>query len=173
MPYIKSRLREATVIQASASTISPFTNKHARFTNIDMCFTNIAALWQQGYQEVAFHSVRLVLWWEACGFAKFVPHENHSGKGYSPHIPDALLYSNDAAVYAAFIRGLFEADGTLTGQYVSFTTSSINFCHSEQTLLLSLGFTTTRKSDRPIGRWSSNLNHMRGAVAAGDFAKSV
>ena len=32
----------------------------------------------------------------------------------SPHIPDAILHSNDRAVYAAFLRGLFEADGTVT-----------------------------------------------------------
>ena len=44
-----------------------------------------------GYTEVAFHSVRLAMWWEACGFAKHVPHEGHSGKGYVPHVPDAVL----------------------------------------------------------------------------------
>ena len=36
-----------------------------------------------GYTEVAFHSVRLVLWWEACGFAKRAPSEGHAGKGYT------------------------------------------------------------------------------------------
>ncbi len=53
-----------------------------------------------GYTEVAFHSVRLAQWWEACGFAKLSPREGHTGKGYTPHIPDAVLHSNDRDVYA-------------------------------------------------------------------------
>ena len=70
---------------------------------------------QQGYCEVALHSVPLALWWDACGFSKLSPGPDHSGKGYLPRIPDAVLASNDPAVYGAFLRGLYEADGTVTG----------------------------------------------------------
>jgi ribonucleoside-diphosphate reductase alpha chain len=98
---------------------------------------------KQGYVEVAFHSVRLVEWWQACGFAKRAPHEGHSGKGYTPHIPDALLHSNDPEVYRAFLRGLFEADGTVTVGYPSWTTASAQFASEVQTLMLALGFVTT------------------------------
>src|SRR5690606_22693850 len=50
--------------------------------------------------------------------------------------------------YAAFIRGLFEADGTVhSGGYPTWSTTSIEFTHDVQTLLLALGIPTTRKFD--------------------------
>ncbi len=101
-----------------------------------------------GDVDVAFHSVRLVEWWGACGFAKRRPSEGHSGKGWLPHIPDAVLYSNDRNVYAAFLRGLFEADGTVTVGIPHWSTSSLEFSHDVQSLLLALGYPTTRKMDR-------------------------
>jgi len=101
----------------------------------------------QGYTELAFHSVRLTMWWEACGFAKHAPHEGHSGKGYTPHVPDAVLHSNDLEVYAAFARGLFEADGTVTTGIPTWTTAAKTFADELQSLLLALGYPTTRKID--------------------------
>ncbi|HEX9506528.1 MAG TPA: LAGLIDADG family homing endonuclease, partial [Acidimicrobiia bacterium] len=100
-----------------------------------------------GHTEVAFHSVRLALWWEACGFAKKLPNEDHTGKGYPPHIPDAVLHTNDRTVYAAFLRGLFEADGTVTVGIPTWTTARASFADEIQSLLLALGFPTTRKHD--------------------------
>ncbi len=102
---------------------------------------------RKGYTEVAYHSVRLVMWWEACGFAKREPRPGHSGKGYVPHIPHAVLYANDREVYAGFIRGLFEADGTVTVGYAHWATTSMDFSHDVQALLLALGYPTTRKMD--------------------------
>jgi ribonucleoside-diphosphate reductase alpha chain len=102
---------------------------------------------KRGYTEVAFHSVRLVEWWEACGFAKRRPKEDHAGKGWLPHIPSAVLHSNDPEVYAAFIRGLFEADGTVGRGFANWSTTSIEFSYDVQNLLLALGFPTTRKWD--------------------------
>ena len=102
---------------------------------------------QTGYTEVAFHSVRLAMWWQASGFSKYAPSENHVGKGYHPHIPDALLASNDAAVYGAFLRGLFEADGTVTSGLPHWSTTSIEFSHDVQSLLLALGYPTNRRFD--------------------------
>jgi ribonucleoside-diphosphate reductase alpha chain len=109
-----------------------------------------------GYTEVAMNSVPLVLWWEACGFAKLPPSAEHSGKGWHAHIPDAILHTNDRDVYAAFIRGLFEADGTTNNGYVSWSTVTEGFSRDVQSLLLALGFVTTRKVDDAVSNWGSN-----------------
>jgi ribonucleoside-diphosphate reductase alpha chain len=102
---------------------------------------------QQGYVEVAVHSVALTLWWEACGFAKLPPHDGHSGKGYMPRIPTAVLYTNDRRCYAAFLRGLFEADGTVLQGAASWTTATEQFFTEVKSLLLALGFPTSTKHD--------------------------
>ncbi|MGH2684240.1 MAG: LAGLIDADG family homing endonuclease, partial [Actinomycetota bacterium] len=102
---------------------------------------------RQGYVSVEAHSVQLAAWWHAAGFAKRSPREGHTGKGWTAHIPDAVLHSNDRAVYKAFVRGLFEADGTVTQGYPSWTTASPDFSHDVQSLLLALGYPTTRKHD--------------------------
>ena len=47
----------------------------------------------------------------------------------------------------AFVRGLFEADGTTTNGYVSWSTVTESFSRDVQSLLLALGFVTTRKVD--------------------------
>src|SRR5207302_7072865 len=108
---------------------------------------------KQGYDEVRLDSVRLVLWWEACGFAKRAPSDGHTGKGYEPHIPDAVLHANDREVYAAFLRGLFEADGTVTTGYPVWSSTSIDTSHDVQSLMLALGFPTTRKVDTIRTGW--------------------
>src|SRR6185312_13678125 len=56
----------------------------------------------QGYHEVSLTSVRLGRWWQAAGFAKRRPSIEHEGKGWTPHIPSAVLETNDVVVYAAF-----------------------------------------------------------------------
>ena len=98
---------------------------------------------KQGYLEVALHSVNLALWWEASGFDKLLPHINHSGKGYTPRIPTAILYTNDKKCYSAFIKGLFEADGTVTNGAPSWTTAKKEFAMQVKSLLLALGFPTS------------------------------
>src|SRR5271169_5574937 len=82
---------------------------------------------QQGYREVTLQSVRLARWWQAAGFAKGLPEPDHKGKGWEPRIPSAILEANDPAVYQAFVRGLFEADGTVLEGVPSFSTSSVSF----------------------------------------------
>ena len=109
---------------------------------------------QSGYCEVAVHSVPLALWWEACGFVKRLPNETHTGKGYTPHIPDAVLASNDKAVYGAFLRGLFEADGTVTGGVPCWTTVKRSFSEEVKTLLLALGLPTV--SDTTQTGWGNS-----------------
>jgi ribonucleoside-diphosphate reductase alpha chain len=104
---------------------------------------------RQGYTEMMFSSVQLTMWWDACGFCKVRPTPTHKGKGWGARIPDAILATNDEAIYAAFIRGLFESDGTVSSGYVSFTTVSEDFSRDVQAVLLALGFVTTRHIDSP------------------------
>ncbi len=145
----------------------------------DLFGLEAAVTQQQGYKEVALNSVRLVMWWEACGFAKHSPDPEgaHRGKGYEPDIPDAVLYSNDPAVYRAFVRGLFEADGSTNNGYASFSTVSERFSRDIQTLLLTLGFVTTHKIDQPsFGHLGANPVHVvriLNASSAGRFLAEI
>src|SRR2546428_4756238 len=54
---------------------------------------------------VTLTSTTLRDWWDAAGLGK-----RH---GEAPHVPDAVLATNDAAIYTAFLRGVFEAAGTV------------------------------------------------------------
>jgi ribonucleoside-diphosphate reductase alpha chain len=132
---------------------------------------------KRGYTEVAFNSVRLTLWWEACGFVKRGPTAEHRGKGYRAHVPDAVLHTNNPAVYSAFVRGLFEADGTVASGYVSFSTTTEQFSRDVQALLLALGFVTTRKVDEPgNGSWGASPRYVLRLLnksVAGPFGRSV
>jgi ribonucleoside-diphosphate reductase alpha chain len=100
---------------------------------------------QVGYHEVALHSVRLARWWQASGFSKHLPGEEHSGKGWEPHVPSAILETNDREVYGAFLRGLFEADGSVAGGVPSLSTASERFADELRGLLLVLGIPSTTR----------------------------
>ncbi|MDP9075748.1 MAG: vitamin B12-dependent ribonucleotide reductase [Actinomycetota bacterium] len=105
---------------------------------------------KRGHREVRFDSVRLALWWEACGFAKHLLTESHSGTGYAAHVPDAVLHANDPAVYAAFLRGLFEADGDTSAGHPTLKNTSTAMVRDVQTILLALGYPTALSvRDRP------------------------
>jgi len=107
---------------------------------------------KQGYQEVTLSSVRLARWWQAAGFAKRLPHAEHRGKGWIPLVPSALLETNDGLVYAGFLRGLFEADGTVLEGVPSVTTAKESFAAEVRTLMLALGLaSTTRKTVSGFG----------------------
>jgi ribonucleoside-diphosphate reductase alpha chain len=112
---------------------------------------------KRGYGEVRIDSVRLALWWEACGFAKHLPAEGHKGKGYEAHVPDAILHANDHQVYAAFLRGLYEADGDTSAGYPTLKNTSLQMVHDVQSILLTLGFPATLSvRDRTRGgSWGS------------------
>ena len=115
---------------------------------------------KKGYTEVALHSVPLTLWWEACGFAKLRPSPDHVGKGWDAHVPDAVLHSNDREVYASFVRGLFEADGTTQHGYASWSTVTESFSRDVQGLLLALGYVTTRKIDDAGSNWGDRERYV-------------
>ncbi|BCL16377.1 hypothetical protein GCM10017556_41160 [Micromonospora sagamiensis] len=123
---------------------------------------------QAGYREVTFASVRLARWWQAAGFAKTLPGVDHTGKGWSPRVPSAVLETNDVSVYAAFLRGLFEADGTVASGVPSLSTASEAFAAEVRTLLLTLGMaTTTRQTTSGLGSdmWQVRLRNTVHAIA--------
>jgi ribonucleoside-diphosphate reductase alpha chain len=133
------------------------------------------ALPRQGYTEVSFHSVPLTIWWEACGFSKLSPYEGHRGKGYAPRVPDAILHSNDKDVYAAFVRGLFEADGNANHGYAYWVTACEEFSRDVQTLLLALGFVTSRDIHDSWGRLGGRAHRLRllNANSAARFVNEI
>ncbi len=107
---------------------------------------------KQGYHEILLSSVRLARWWKAAGFAADLPGRDHAGKGWTPRVPSAVLETNDATVYAAFLRGLFEADGTVLEGVPSLATASESFAGEIRTLLLALGMaSTTRRTENGRG----------------------
>ena len=129
---------------------------------------------QGGYIEVAAHSVALTMWWEACGFAKLLPSEDHRGKGYVARIPEAILASNDPVVYGAFVRGVYEADGTVTNGAACWSTVNKTFSEDVKTVLLALGIPTSSKTD--ISGWGQSelyVLRIRNATYAGTFAERV
>ena len=110
---------------------------------------------KKGYTEVRLDSVRVVLWWEACGFAKLAPSVSHSGKGYTAHIPSAVLAANDREVYGAFLRGLYEADGDTSAGYPTFKTTSLALAQDVQNVLLALGYPATMRVSERNNAWGS------------------
>ena len=114
---------------------------------------------QEGYQEVTLSSVRLARWWQAAGFSKSLPSEDHVGKGWVPRIPSAILEANDPRVYAAFLSGLFEADGTVTAGVPSLSTAHAGFAAEVRALLLMLGLATTTR--RTASGWGGDIFQIR------------
>lgn len=128
---------------------------------------------RQGYLELAVHSVRLARWWVAAGFAKHRPSASHSGKGWTPHVPVAILESQDEFVIGAFLRGLFEADGTVTYGGPCLATVDLGLADQVRTTLLALGIATTT-AQTTSGRGSSmQVIRTRNVDHAATFMTSV
>jgi ribonucleotide reductase alpha subunit len=100
------------------------------------------------HSEIGIHSVPLAIWWQACGFAKHHPASDSRGKSYVAHVPDAILASNDPIVYGAFLRGLFEADGTVVNGAVHLSTANASLADDVRTVLLTLGIPTNTRIDK-------------------------
>ena len=132
---------------------------------------------KRGYVEVALHSVGLVMWWEACGFAKHRPTDGRRGKGHVAHVPDAILATNDGSVYSAFLRGLFESDGSMTTGYVSVCSTSERFARDVQTIMLALGMVTTLRVEEPHdNRWGKATRYvvrLLNQASGGAFARQI
>ncbi|HVA74430.1 MAG TPA: vitamin B12-dependent ribonucleotide reductase [Acidimicrobiales bacterium] len=116
---------------------------------------------KKGYVEVRIDSVRVTMWWEACGFAKR-PNPNGQAKGHHAHIPNAVLHANDLAVYRAFLRGLFEADGDNSAGSPNLKNTSLQMLRDCQTLLLALGYPTTLAVRERTDSWGkAPIGHLR------------
>jgi ribonucleoside-diphosphate reductase alpha chain len=121
----------------------------------------------EGYQEVTLQSIRLARWWQAAGFAKDLPGADHTGKGWTPRVPATIRETNDPEIYAAFLRGVFEADGTVLEGVPSVSTSSELFAEDLRTLLLAVGMaTTTRRTTSGFGSamWQVRLRNVDHAM---------
>jgi len=118
-----------------------------------------------GLESLEVHSLNLVAFWRRNGFAKEPADPEHKGKGYRPHIPLAILRTNNRQVYAAFLAGLFDADASLhRGYLLTWTTTDQTFHDQVKVLLLTLGILTT--SDRQITGWGqSTIYRLRVAHA--------
>ncbi len=128
---------------------------------------------QTGYQEVTLQSVRLARWWQAAGFAKTLPHDQHTGKGWVPRVPSAVLETNSPSIYAAFLRGLFEADGAVIAGVPSLSTAHAGFAAETRTVLLALGLpTTTRETVSGWGGPSYQVR-LRNLTHASTFGERV
>jgi ribonucleoside-diphosphate reductase alpha chain len=114
---------------------------------------------QEGYQELTLQSVRLARWWQAAGFAKSLPGADHSGKGWVPRVPSAILEANNPGVYGAFLRGLFEADGTVLDGVPSLSTAHESFAAEIRTLLLIMGLATTTRET--VSGWGGPIFQIR------------
>jgi ribonucleoside-diphosphate reductase alpha chain len=127
-----------------------------------------------GSVELALHSVPLAMWWEACGFANLSPGAAQAGNGSLPRIPDAVLATNDPACYGAFLRGVFEAGGTVTNGAASVTTADRGFADEIKQIMMALGVPTSTKIDQS-GWGQSELFVVRvyNASSAAAFVETI
>jgi ribonucleoside-diphosphate reductase alpha chain len=143
-----------------------------------------------GSVTVDLASARLAEWWRACGLTG--GWSGAGGGAAAPHVPDAVLRSNDPEVYRSFVRGLFEAGGTVPAGYPTWTTPWTGLAGEVQSLLLALGLVTERRhgpggdgtprwSVRPLQpadreRWRDDIGFVSGrrarAVAAGHHRRA-
>ena len=116
----------------------------------------------EGYTEVSLHSVPLTIWWEACGFAKLLPvRGSHRARGGRRTSPTRSSTRTTPRSTRGFIRGLFEADGNANHGYAYWSTTCEDFSRDVQTLLLALGFVTTRGMDGSRVKWGAPCHRIR------------
>jgi ribonucleoside-diphosphate reductase alpha chain len=128
---------------------------------------------REGYQEVTLQSVRLARWWKAAGFGRGLPAAGHAGKGWKPRVPSAILESNSESVYAAFVRGLFEADGSVQDGVPSFVTCTPSFGDDVRVLLLTMGLASTTRQTQTGWGGQSQLIRLRNVDHALNYAELV
>lgn len=105
-----------------------------KFSKILMCY-NVRSVKQKGHGtiDLVANNATLVDWMLLNGLCK-----NYS---HNASIPDIVLKSGPS-ILAAFLRGLFEADGTVNGTRISLTTVSKQLANQTRVALLSLGILT-------------------------------
>ena len=166
---LNSRGLRLTVSQDDADVRHRLVALARQLFNVDATVTD-----KCGSLEITLHSVPLAMWWQACGFAKHHPSTDARGKSYVSHVPDAILASNDPVIYAAFVRGLFEADATLINGSVHFSTANESLIDDVRTVLLTLGIPTRTRTDKT--GWSGSdlyVLRVRNAEHARKFQQLV
>ncbi|HIE28166.1 TPA: hypothetical protein EYP66_12840 [Candidatus Poribacteria bacterium] len=90
-------------------------------------------------------------WMRANGLAK--------SSALDAQIPEPVL-AGGAMTVAAFLRGLFESDGSISEGIVTFVTASERLAREVQIALLGLGIVSTRRSIEPSeGRYGASTRH--------------
>ncbi len=166
---LNSRGLRLTVSQDDADVRHRLVALARQLFNVEATVTDKA-----GSLEITLHSVPLAMWWQACGFAKLHPSTDARGKSYVSHVPDAILGSNDPTIYAAFVRGLFEADATLINGSVHFSTANESLIDDVRTVLLTLGIPSRTRTDKT--GWSGSdlyVLRVRNAEHARKFQQLV
>ncbi|MGB6739791.1 MAG: LAGLIDADG family homing endonuclease, partial [Candidatus Cybelea sp.] len=166
---LNSRGLRLTVSQDDADVRHRLVALARQLFNVEATVTDKA-----GSLEITLHSVPLAMWWQACGFAKLHPSTDARGKSYVSHVPDAILGSNDPTIYAAFVRGLFEADATLINGSVHFSTANESLIDDIRTVLLTLGIPSRTRTDKT--GWSGSdlyVLRVRNAEHARKFQQVV
>ena len=74
-------------------------------------------------------------------------------------MPSAILEANDPVVYGAFLRGLFEADGTVLEGVPSLSTAHESFAAEVRTMLLTMGWPTTTRET--VSGWGGPIFQVR------------
>ena len=102
---------------------------------------------------ITIGSMRLARWWTACGFFPEAAAWSSGTVDHGPvHVPDVVLETNCRETYRAFLRGLYEAQGGVAGGVPAITLPSVEEAAELQSLLLALGFVTTRKAAPKAGQ---------------------
>jgi ribonucleoside-diphosphate reductase alpha chain len=71
-----------------------------------------------------------------------------------------LIRQSPPNIVGAYLRGLFEADGTLTHGYPTLTTSSVRLARETSTLLIGLGCPVTLRSVAAgLDRWGDSISY--------------
>ncbi len=90
-------------------------------------------------------------WMRANGLAK--------ANALDAHIPEPVL-AGGAPMVSAFLRGLFESDGSISSGVVTLSTVSERLARETQVALLGLGIVSTRRSIEPgKGCYSTSIRH--------------
>ena len=97
---------------------------------------------KEGYHEVALQSVRLARWWEAAGFAKTLPSDEHTGKGWMPRVPAACSRPTTRTCTRRSCGACSRPTAPCWTGCPASSTSSRVFAAEVRTLLLTLGLPT-------------------------------
>jgi ribonucleoside-diphosphate reductase alpha chain len=128
-----------------------------------------------GRIHLSVESTGLARWWADCGFTGRRSPRDRAQPGSVPHLPDAVLATNDRLTYLAYVRGLFAAAGLLDRGRPAWETTDRAFARDAQTLLLALGYPTIRRAvesghrlvvEGPLDRWDDEVGVSSDQAAA-------